>query len=108
MSRFSAFTEGWSFRTNKPTFEPGTEITAFVTGRSGDEYVARIGDTILSLDSGDSDRDGGDGAGDRSADGGGADPNLLDTRVRLRVEEFNESDHTGRATVLERIGEGSF
>lgn len=105
MSLFDAFTEGWSFRTNKPTFEPGTEISAFITGRENGRYVARIGDTILRVDD--------SGAGDEnatettapSADGG---TNLVDTRVRLRVEEFDTNDHTGRATVLERLDEGAF
>lgn len=101
MSLFDAFTEGWTFRTNEPTFEPGAEITAFVTGRESDGYVARIGDTILSLDQSDDGEHGG-----RNADGGETD--LLDTRVRLRVEEFDTNDHTGRATVLERLDEGAF
>jgi len=123
MSLFSAFTEGWSFRTNTPSFEPGAEITAFVTGRTSDGYVARIGDTILQLDDPDADARGeaasgsqrgtesesgadATGDGDRSPDDASAD--LVDSRVRLRVEEFSENDHTGRATVLERLGEGSF
>lgn len=107
MSLFSAFTEGWSFRTNTPSFEPGAEITAFVTGRESGGYVARIGDTILQVE--DTDDTGAVGAnrdGDRSSDGAATD--LVDSRVRLRVEEFSENDHTGRATVLERLGEGSF
>jgi hypothetical protein len=80
MSRFDAFTAGWSFRTTTPSFEPGEEITAFVTGYENDSGVARIGDTILTLTD--------------------AAPELVDTQVQLRIEEFDESDHTGRATVL--------
>lgn len=90
MSRFDAFLKGWSFRTNNPSFEAGQEIPAFVTGydaETGDGLV-RIGDTVL-----------------RIADGS---PDLVDTRVRLRVEEFDANDHAGRATVLERIGESSY
>ncbi|PSP73533.1 hypothetical protein BRC86_08935 [Halobacteriales archaeon QS_3_64_16] len=92
MSRLDAFLKGWSFRSSTPEFEPGQEIAAFVTGRDGRGQVARIGDTILHLDTGDGN--------------GGED--LLDTRVRLRIEDFDANDHTGRATVLERLGEGSF
>jgi hypothetical protein len=91
MSRFSAFTEGWSFRSSTPTFERGQEIAAFVTGRENGTQIARIGDTVLRLD---------------TADEG--DEDLLDTRVRLRVEDFDTDDHTGRATVLERLGGSSF
>ncbi|WP_160134347.1 DUF7513 family protein [Halococcus salsus] len=80
MSRFDAFTAGWSFRTTTPSFEAGEEITAFVTGYEDGAGVARIGDTILTLTD--------------------AAPELVDTQVDLRIEEFDDSDHTGRATVL--------
>ena len=80
MSRFDAFTAGWSFRTTTPSFEPGEEITAFVTGYENGSGVARIGDTVLTLTD--------------------AAPELVDTQIQLRIEEFDESDHTGRATVL--------
>ena len=80
MSRFDAFTAGWSFRTTTPSFEAGEEITAFVTGYEDGAGVARIGDTVLTLTD--------------------AAPELVDTQVDLRIEEFDDSDHTGRATVL--------
>jgi hypothetical protein len=95
MSRFAAFTEGWSFRTNTPSFEPGAEITAFVTGRSNGSYVVRIGDTVLSIED-----------DERETDDGGRD--LTDSRVRLRVERFDTNDHTGRATVLEHLDDSAF
>lgn len=87
MSRLDAFFKGWSFRTNKPTFEVGRELAAFVTGYDTEEDTAlvRIGDTVLRIPDGS--------------------PDIVDTRVRLRVEEFDDADHTGRAIVLERIGE---
>ena len=107
MSHLDAFTKGWSFRTSTPDFEPGQEITAFVTGHDDGTHVVRIGDTVLSLDDID---DAENGDGDRSSDGNGTggETNLLDSQVRLRVEEFNTNDHIGRATVLERLGESSF
>jgi hypothetical protein len=92
MSRLDAFFKGWSFRSSAPDFEPGQEIAAFVTGRENGRQIARIGDTILHLD----------------VSEGNEDEDLLDTRVRLRVEDFDTDDHTGRATVLERLGESSF
>lgn len=88
MSRLSAFTEGWKFRTNKPTFESGEEFTAFVTGYENGTGLVRLGDSVLELEEASSD--------------------LLDTQVRLRVEEFEDTDHTGRATVLEELGGGAY
>ena len=88
MSLLRKYLEGWTFRSNTPTFEPGEEIDAFVTGREDGTAIARIGDTKLRLP------DGPDG--------------ILDTRVRLRIEEFDPNRHTGRATVLERLDEGAF
>ena len=86
MSRLDAFLKGWTFRTNKPTFEPGAEFTAYVTGYQNGTGLVRLGDSVLRLDE--------------------AAPDLLDTQVRLRVEEFDTDDHTGRATVLEELGGG--
>ncbi|EMA46278.1 DUF7513 family protein [Halococcus saccharolyticus] len=88
MSRLSALFEGVQFRTNRPTFEPGEEIAAFVTGYENGNGVVRIGDTVLHLTD--------------------ATPDLVDTQVRLRVEGFDDNDHVGRATVLDEIGDSSF
>jgi hypothetical protein len=88
MSRLSAFFEGWGFRTNRPTFEPGEEFTAFVTGYEDGTGIVRLGDTVLRLSE--------------------ASPNLVDTQVRLRIEEFDANDHAGRATVLEELGGGTY
>lgn len=88
MSIREKYLAGWGFRTNKPDFEPGEEISAFVTGYDGDTPIARIGDTILRIED--------------------APENALDTRVRLRVEEFEGNDHHGTATYLETVGESSF
>jgi hypothetical protein len=88
MSRLDAFFEGWGFRTNRPTFEPGEEFTAFVTGYEDDTGIVRLGDTVLRLSE--------------------ASPDLVDTQVRLRVEAFDGNDHAGRATVLEELGGGTY
>ncbi|QLG26342.1 hypothetical protein HUG10_01750 [Halorarum halophilum] len=88
MSRLSAFLEGWSFRTNKPTYSAGEEITAFVTGYENGAGIVRIGDTIIRLDA--------------------VTPDLVDTKIRLRIEEFDENDHVGTATLLEELGGGAF
>ena len=88
MSRLSAFLEGWSFRTNRPAFHPGEEITAFVTGYEEGVGIVRIGDTILRLN--------------------GATADVVDTKIRLRVDEFDENDHVGTATLLEELEGGAF
>ncbi|NEU57560.1 hypothetical protein [Halorussus sp. MSC15.2] len=88
MSLREKYLAGWGFRTNKPSFEAGEEISAFVTGHDGDAPVVRIGDTILRVE--------------------GAPGDALDTRVRLRVDEFDDNDHHGTATYLETVGQSSF
>ncbi|EMA50620.1 DUF7513 family protein [Halococcus salifodinae] len=88
MSRLSALFEGVGFRTNRPTFEPGEELAAFVTGYEDGQALVRIGDTVLWIDD--------------------TTPDLVDTQIRLRVEEFDDNDHVGRATVLDTIGDSSF
>ena len=88
MSRLSAFLEGWSFRTARPTFEPGEEFTAFVTGYEDGAGIVRVGDTVLRLND--------------------ATPAIVDTKVRLRVEEFDGNDHEGSASVLEELEGGAF
>ena len=88
MSLRRKYFAGLAFRTNKPTFEPGEEISAFVTGTEGGAPVARVGDTILRIE--------------------GAPENALDTRVKLRVDEFDGIGHRGTATYLETVGESSF
>lgn len=88
MSRLGAFFKGWRFRTNRPTFEPGEEFKAFVTGYENGTGLVRLGDTVLRLTD--------------------ATPDLVDTQVRLRVEEFDGNDHAGQATVLEELGGGAY
>ncbi|WP_137283366.1 DUF7513 family protein [Halorussus salinisoli] len=88
MSLRKKYFAGLGFRTNKPSFEPGEEISAFVTGYHGGTAVVRVGDTVLRIED--------------------APENALDTRVRLRVEEFDDNDHQGTATYLETVGESSF
>ncbi|WP_227375675.1 DUF7513 family protein [Haladaptatus halobius] len=82
------YLKGWTFRTNEPKFDTGEEIDAFITGYENGNAVARIGDTILHVD--------------------GVPAEAVDTRVLLRVEEFDTNDHTGRATFIESIDEGTF
>lgn len=88
MSLREKYLAGWWFRTNEPEFEPGEEVSAFVTGDDGEGPVARVGDTVLRIED--------------------APENSLDTRVRLRVDSFDADDNRGTATYLETVGHSSF
>ncbi|WP_129116799.1 DUF7513 family protein [Halegenticoccus tardaugens] len=74
------FLAGWKFRTSTPAYEPGDELTAFVTGDRGGAAVVRVGDTIIRLPD--------------------ADPSLVERRIELRVVEFDAKTHEGRGEVL--------
>ncbi|WP_049985362.1 DUF7513 family protein [Halobellus rufus] len=88
MSLLEKYTKGWSFRTNKPSFGEGDEISVFITEIDGETPIARIGDSKLRV---------------HNAPG-----NLVDKRVLLRVTEFDESEHVGEAEYVETVGESAF
>jgi len=88
MSLLDKYTKGWSFRTNKPSFDEGDELSVFVTGTENGVAIARVGDSKLRLPE--------------------APEGLVDKRVRLRVTAFDDSDHTGEAEYLETVGESAF
>lgn len=73
---------GWSFRTSKPVYEPGDELTAFVTSADGSTPVVRIGDTVITLS---------------NTDGHGS---LVDRRVRFRITEFDTQQYEGTGELL--------
>lgn len=88
MSRRRKFFAGFGFRTNTPSFEPGQEISAFITGYDGDVPVARIGDSKLRVE--------------------GAPDGAVDIRAVLKVESFDTGSHTGTATFVEKTGESAY
>lgn len=88
MSLLSKYTKGWSFRTNKPSFDEGDEISVFVTGVEAGTPIARIGDTKLRIPEGS--------------------PDLVDKRVVLRVTAFDDENKVGEAEHLETVGESAF
>jgi hypothetical protein len=71
---------GWTFRTNRPAYAAGDELTAFVTGYEDGVAQVRVGDTIISLP--------------------GAKRELDDRLVRLRVTEFDAERSTGSGELL--------
>ena len=88
MSLLEKYTEGWGFRTRKPSFGVDEELSAFVTGVDDDGVpLVRIGDTVLRLEDGD--------------------PGLVDKRVRCRVTAFDASHTAGTGGYLEPDGEAA-
>jgi len=85
---FDAFFAGLGFRTATPSFDSGDEFIVVVTGSEGDTPIARIGDSVLRIP--DAPRDS------------------VQTKVRVRVESFDDADHTGTATYLETVGETAY
>lgn len=84
----NAFLAGFGFRTKTPSFETEQEIECMVTGKTNAGFVARIGDTILTIED--------------------APPDAVDTLVRARVTEFDEQTHRGTAVYLKTVGKSSF
>ncbi|MGM0399249.1 MAG: DUF7513 family protein [Halobacteriota archaeon] len=82
------FFAGFSFRSKTPSFEIEEEIELFVTGETDEGFVARVGDTILTVE--------------------GAPTGSVDTRIRARVTDFDEASHRGTVEFLEKVGESSF
>lgn len=89
MSALEKLLAGWTFRSRTPSFEAGAEIPAVVTDYHDGAAVVRVGDSVLTVP--------------------GADPDLVDVRVTLRVLDFDEATHTGTAEVVAVGGEaGAF
>ena len=80
--------KGWSFRSTTPTFEPGDELEVFLTGVRDGDAVARIGDTVIRIPD--------------------APPGMVDSRVAVRVTDFDPSAYAGTAEFVEKIGESAF
>jgi len=85
MSKFFA---GIGFRTATPSFEPGEEHVVVVTGVEDGVPIARIGDSKLRIPD--------------------APSGSVDTKVRIRVESFDDGDHTGVADYLKTVGETTY
>ncbi|WP_440991279.1 DUF7513 family protein [Haloarchaeobius baliensis] len=82
MSSLSSVFAGIGFRTSTPSFSQGEEVTAFVSGVQDGDAVLRIGDSRLAVSGVDDPAD------------------LVDERVRVRVETFDETSHSGTAVLL--------
>ncbi|WP_267644171.1 DUF7513 family protein [Haloarchaeobius amylolyticus] len=85
MSLLSSLLAGVGFRTRTPSFGQGEEVTGFVSDARNGEALLRIGDSELYVQ-------------------GVDDPErLVDERVVVRVEEFDDSTSAGKAVLVEVI-----
>jgi hypothetical protein len=73
--------ESWTFRSARPTFEAGEELSVYLTAfdRASGKGEARIGDSILEVS--------------------GARADQIDELVVVKVESFDEQTHRGVARV---------
>lgn len=79
MSMFETFFKGFSFRSSYPDFEQDQEVSAYMTGYDEEREagIVRVGDTILEVPD--------------------ATPDLLDQELQLRITDFDQRTHRGRA-----------
>jgi hypothetical protein len=87
-SFFQKYLKGWAFRSSTPAFEPGEDIEVFVTGLRDGTPIARVGDTVLEIPD--------------------APPETVDSRVAVRVTDFDRDRHEGSAEFLKKVGESAF
>jgi hypothetical protein len=87
VSLLDAVTAGLGFRSRTPSFAPGEEFDAVVTGTADGQSVVRIGDSRLRVV--------GTNGTDQSASV------APDTWVRLRVRRFDEESAVGEAELVE-------
>jgi hypothetical protein len=85
MSLLDRLRSAVTFRTSTPTFEPGEEFTAYVTGTNQAGLVVRIGDSKLHI--------------------AGGDASLVDKQVRLTVSSFDPATSEGEAELLSVVDE---
>ena len=83
----SKYLKGCQFRTAKPRFDPGQELSLIITDydHEADDAVAQVGDTRIHIE-------------DTSSD-------IVDMKARIEVTDFDDNDHVGTAELIEVIGE---
>ncbi|ADQ69293.1 hypothetical protein G3I44_18245 [Halogeometricum borinquense] len=88
MSLLEKYLAGFQLRSRKPTFEPGTRVSVFITGQDGTDLVARVGDSKIRITD--------------------APVEYLNDRVLVEIDEFDDNDHVAEGTFIEKVGESSF
>jgi uncharacterized protein YacL len=90
MSMLKSYFKGWTFRTTRPTLQPGSEVNVFVTeyDSEDDVGVAFVGDTRLYIK--------------------GARSEHVGKRVRVEVREFQPDESVGHGEFVEVVGESSY
>lgn len=87
-SFFRKYLKGWQFRSSTPVFDAGEQLEVFLTGLRGGTPVARIGDSILEVPD--------------------APPEMVDSRVAVRVTDFDPDSHEGTAEFVRKVGDSAF
>ena len=77
-----SFFTGWHFRSSTPSFSPGQQIEAYLTGYNEQNQCgeARIGDTILRVP--------------------GTRPDQVDQLLTLQITQFDPTSNTGEAEAV--------
>lgn len=88
MSLLEKYLAGLQLRTRKPTIEPGTRVSVFITGREGGDLIARVGDSKIKISN--------------------TSPEYINDRVLVEIDEFDDNDHVAEGTFIEKVGESSF
>lgn len=85
-----SFLESWTFRSRTPAFDEGEILELYVSAVDPEDgnSVAYVGDTKLRITNGE--------------------PDLVDSKVRVELESFNDSEHNGKVTLLEVLSEPGF
>ena len=90
MSLFDKYLKGWSFRTTRPSLEPGSTIDVFLAEYDAveDAGLAYLGDTKLHVE--------------------GATPEHVEQQIRVKVTEFDSNGGVGRGEFVEVVGDSSY
>ncbi len=88
MSLLKRYLSGFQFRSTHPTLSPGDVVEVFLSEHTGEEGIARIGDTTLVVTD--------------------VPPEHEGKQVRVQVDRFDADDSTGRGTFQAVVGESSY
>jgi len=89
MSLLEKYTKGWSFRTTRPSLDPGSTVDVFLAEYDAREEagLAYVGDTKLYVED--------------------ATPAHVEKRVRVEVTEYDPNGG-GRGEFVEVVGDSSY
>ncbi len=88
MSLLRRYLSGLRFRSPRPTLSPDDVVEVFLSEHTGEEGIARIGDTRLVVED--------------------VPPEHEGKQVRVRIDRFDAAEATGRGTFQAVVGESSY